>query len=144
MREAQMKRVPCRQFVIPVAVALLAAVSGLVSPASAQTFSSSYTSTAPKDCRTVGKAKDNDGGATQVCPGKSGLVVVSEDDLRQTISVGATPAAAAKEPAANVWFAPSIPRPIPSNGGRRTNSPVIKDEAKVVGERGTAVGLAKR
>src|SRR4029453_16579591 len=84
-----------------------AAASGLISPASAQTFSSSYTSTAPKDCRSIGKPRDPDGGTTQVCPGKSGLVVViSEDDLRQTVSVGPNRMAASKEPAAEAWFAP--------------------------------------
>ena len=85
--------------------ALFTLALGPISPAGAQTFSSSYTSTAEKDCRTVGKPRD--GGATQLCPGKSGLVVVvSEDDLRQTVSVGPTGAAAAKEPAAQTWFAP--------------------------------------
>jgi hypothetical protein len=102
-----MKCVPCRPFVIPAALALLAAASGLISPASAQTFSSSYTSTAPKDCRSIGKPRDPDGGTTQVCPGKPGLVVViSEDDLRQTVSVGPNRAAASKEPAAEAGFAP--------------------------------------
>jgi hypothetical protein len=107
MREAQMKRVPRRQLVVPATVALFAGALGLISPANAQTFSSSYTSTAPKDCRTIGKPRDLDGGTTQVCPGKSGLVVlISEDDLRQTVSVGPTHTAAAKEPAAEAWFAP--------------------------------------
>jgi hypothetical protein len=42
-----------------------------------------------------------------VCPGKSGLVVViSEDDLRQTVSVGPNHIAARKEPAAETGFAP--------------------------------------
>ena len=96
-----------RQRIAPAAAALFAAASGLISPASAQTFSSSYTSTAPKDCRSIGKPKDPDGGTTQVCPGKSGLVVViSEDDLRQTVSVGPNRMAASKEPAAETWFAP--------------------------------------
>ena len=105
MREVQMKRVPHRQLIVPAAAALFAAAFGLISPASAQTFSSSYTSTAPKDCRTIGKPEN--GSTTQVCPGKSGLVVViSEDDLRQTVSVGPNRAAAAKEPAAEAWFAP--------------------------------------
>ena len=37
----------------------------------------------------------------RVCPGKAGLVVViSEDDLREAVSVGRNRAAAAKEPAA--------------------------------------------
>ena len=105
MREVQMKRVPHRQPIVPAAAALLAAAFGLISPANAQTFSSSYTSTAPKDCRTIGKPEN--GSTTQVCPGKSGLVVlISEDDLRQTVSVGPDRAAAAKEPAAETWFAP--------------------------------------
>ena len=85
----------------------IAVLSGLISPANAQTFSSSYTSTAPKDCRTVGKPSDLDGSTTQVCPGKSGLVVlISEGDLRETVSVGRNREAAAKEPAAEAWFAP--------------------------------------
>src|SRR5215213_521230 len=106
MREVQMKHVPYRQPVVPAAAALFVAAFGLISPADAQTCSSSYTSTAPKDCRTVGKPGDN-GSTTQVCPGKSGLVVVvSEDDLRQTVSVGPHRAAASKEPAAEAGFAP--------------------------------------
>lgn len=101
-----MKRVSHRQLIVPAAAVLFAAAFGLISPASAQTFSSSYTSTAPKDCRTIGKPGDN-GSTTQVCSGKSGLVVlISEDDLRQTVSVGPNRAAAAKEPAAEAWFAP--------------------------------------
>ena len=100
-----MKRVPHRLLIVPAAAALFAAAFGPISPANAQTFSSSYTSTAPKDCRTVGKPEN--GSTTQVCPGKSGLVVViSEDDLRQTVSVGPDRAAASKEPAAEAWFAP--------------------------------------
>jgi hypothetical protein len=106
MREVQMKRVSPRQPVAPAAAALFAAAICLISPAGAQTFSSSYTSTAPKDCRTIGKPGDS-ASVAQVCPGKSELVVlVSEDDLRQTVSVGPNRAAAAKEPAAETWFAP--------------------------------------
>jgi len=100
-----MKRVPHRLLIVPAAAALFAAAFGPISPANAQTFSSSYTSTAPKDCRAVGKPEN--GSTTQVCPGKSGLVVViSEDDLRQTVSVGPNRLAASKEPAAETWFAP--------------------------------------
>src|SRR6267142_2481927 len=105
MREVQMKRVLYGQLIVPAATALFAAVFGLISPANAQTFSTSYTSTAPKDCRTIGKPAN--GSTKQVCPGKSGLVVViSEDDLRQTVSVGPNHIAARKEPAAETWFAP--------------------------------------
>jgi hypothetical protein len=105
MREVQMKHVPHRQPIVPVAAVLFAAAFALISPAGAQTFSSSYTSSAEKDCRTIGKPKDVS--TKQVCPGKSGLVVlISEDDLRQTVSVGPDHVAAAKEPAAETWFAP--------------------------------------
>ena len=201
-----------RQRIALAAAALFAAASGLISPASAQTFSSSYTSMAPKDCRSIGKPRDPDGGTTQVCPGKSGLVVViSEDDLRQTVSVGPNRMAASKEPAAEAWFAPfnsTAPtlewravngKPFAiiqrwliadnndlDKGGIPTSKPMLavtrlppgavchvayidgqanrnanelarraadefardfkcgKDEVKVVGEKGTAVSLAKR
>ena len=93
-----MKPVSHRQLIMSSAATLIAAGCGLISPANAQTFSSSYTSTA-KDCRTIGKPEN--GSTTQVCPGKSGLVVlISEDDLRQTVSVGQNRMAASKEPAA--------------------------------------------
>jgi hypothetical protein len=103
-----MKRVPHhRQLIVPAATVLFAAASGMISPANAQTFSSSYTSTAPKDCRTIGKPGGLNGSTTQVCPGKSGLVVlITEDDLRQTVSIGPNRIAASKEPAAEAWFAP--------------------------------------
>ena len=105
MREMQTKHVPHRQLGVLAATPLFVAALGLISPANAQTFSSSYTSAAAKDCRTIGKPEN--GSTTQVCPGKSGLVVViSEDDLRQTVSVGPNRMAASKEPAAEAWFAP--------------------------------------
>ena len=190
----------------------IAVLSGLISPANAQTFSSIYTSTAPKDCRTIGKPSDLDGSTTQVCPGRSGLVVlISEGDLRETVSVGRNREAAAKEPAAEAWFAPFnstahtvewrvvddkpfaiIQRwliadiNVPDKTGSPTTKPMLavtrlppgpvchvayidgqanrnpnelarqaadefardfkcgKDEVKVVGEKGAAVGLAKR
>jgi hypothetical protein len=95
--------------VIPAAAAtaLFGASIGLMVPASAQTFSSSYTSTAPGDCRVNGAGNGVDDSAIRVCPGKAGLVVVvGEDDLRETVSVGRNRAAAAKEPAAQLWFGP--------------------------------------
>ena len=53
----------------------------------------------------IGKPSELDGSTTRVCPGKAGLVVlISEDDLRETVSVGRSRAAAAKEPAAQSWF----------------------------------------
>jgi hypothetical protein len=76
-------------------------------PANAQTFSSSYTSTAPKDCRVTSTNNGVDDSTIRVCPGKSGLVVlISEDDLRETVSAGRNRAQAAKEPAAQSWFGP--------------------------------------
>lgn len=55
----------------------------------------------------VGKPSEYDGGATRVCPGRSGFVVlISEGDLRETVSVGRNRQTAAKEPAAQAWFGP--------------------------------------
>jgi hypothetical protein len=83
------------------------AALGALSPANAQTFSSSYTSSAPKDCRAIGKPSELDGSTTRVCSGTAGLVVlISEGDLRETVSVGRNRAAAAREPAAQGWFGP--------------------------------------
>jgi hypothetical protein len=86
---------------------LFCTMPGLICQANAQTFSSSYSSTAPKDCRMIGKPGELDGSTRRVCPGKAGLVVsISEDDLRETVSIGRNRAAAAKEPAAQTWFGP--------------------------------------
>lgn len=72
--------------------------------ADAQSFSSSYTSTAQKDCR-VKKAEPDI--SVSICPGKAGLIVlVSEDDLRQTVSIGRNRKAAESEPAAHTGFGP--------------------------------------
>jgi hypothetical protein len=102
-----MRRTPGMQFTGMAVAALFGAVFGLISPASAQTFGSSYTSTAPKDCRVTSARNEVDDSTIRTCPGKAGLVVlISEDDLRETVSVGRNRAAAAKEPAAQVWFGP--------------------------------------
>ncbi len=70
-------------------------------------ISSSYSSTAPKACRMIGKPSEEDGSTTRVCPGKSGLVVlINEGDLREVVSVGRNREAAAREPAARAWFGP--------------------------------------
>ena len=88
----------------------LAALTALVAlwalPAHAQNVGSLYTSTAPKNCRIVDRSNRDDS-ATRLCPGKAGLVVlVSEDDLRETVSVGRNRSLAEKEPAAQTWFGP--------------------------------------
>jgi hypothetical protein len=86
---------------------LFGATPGLVSPANAHRFSSSYTSTAPKNCRVVSAQNGFDDSTVRTCRGKAGLaVVIGEDDLRETVSVGRTRAAAAKEPAAQTSFEP--------------------------------------
>ncbi|MGY3588136.1 hypothetical protein ACVIGB_002905 [Bradyrhizobium sp. USDA 4341] len=87
-----------------IVVALASANPG---QAGAQAISSSYTSTAPEACRMIGKPNEEDGSATRVCPGKSGLVVlINKGDLREVVSVGRNRAAAAREPAAQAWFGP--------------------------------------
>ena len=74
IKEWQMKRVLRPQSIGLPAAVLFGGAFGLISPAGAQTFSSSYTSTAPKHCRMVGKPGDLDGNTTRACPGKSGLM----------------------------------------------------------------------
>ena len=89
------------------AILLIAMLPPLVSVASAQTISSLYTSTAPKDCRVRSAGNGVDDSTIRVCAGEAGLiVVVSEDDLRETVSVGRSRVLADKEPAAQSWFGP--------------------------------------
>jgi hypothetical protein len=86
------------------ALALAVAAPALIGGANAQTFGSSYSSTAEKDCRVKKTVPD---GSVSVCPGKAGLiVVVTEDDLRQTVSVGRNEKTAEDEPAASSSFGP--------------------------------------
>jgi hypothetical protein len=96
-----MKRVPFSWLTV------LLWASCMICPASAQTIGSSYTSTAPKDCRVSSAGNGVDDSTIRVCPGKAGLVVViSEDDLRESVSVGRNRAAANREPAAEASFGP--------------------------------------
>ena len=89
------------------AVPLLCGGPGLIPPANAQTIGSSYTSTAPKDCWVASAGNGVDDSTIRVCPGMAGLkVVVNEDDLRETVSVGRNRATAAREPAAQTGFGP--------------------------------------
>jgi hypothetical protein len=102
-----MKRAPHHYLAVAIAVAMLfCAGSGPISRAEAQTMAITYPSTAPRDCR-VSSAGNADDSTIRVCPGKGGhVVLVSEDDLRETVSVGRNRAAAASEPAAQLWFGP--------------------------------------
>ncbi|MDP0983631.1 hypothetical protein, partial [Klebsiella variicola] len=74
-------------------VTLLAcALFGLVGQIHAQTAEivSSYTSTTEKACKAVdSKGDPDDDGFVHVCPGIGSLIVLnSEGDLRETVSVG--------------------------------------------------------
>jgi len=86
---------------------LLTATLAPILQAAAQTIGSSYSSTAPSDCRDTSAGNGIDGSTIRVCPGKAGYVVlISEDDLRETVSVGRNRRGASNEPAAQTWFGP--------------------------------------
>jgi hypothetical protein len=105
-----MKRVRCFHSPVGAAAVLVAVFLVGCLPflwANAQTIGSVYTSTAPKECKVKSAENGVDDSTTRVCPGKAGLVVlVSEDDLRETVSVGRDRKAAEEEPAAKTWFGP--------------------------------------
>ena len=86
----------------------VAAAVATQTPASAQDFTSLYSSTAARNCKKVDAAKEGEGDwSVWLCPGIGGYVVrVTEDDLRMTVSIGRTLEAAAKEPASKHQFAP--------------------------------------
>jgi hypothetical protein len=75
--------------------------------ARAEDIASVYTSTAPKDCRVIDHQRvgGDDIYTRWVCKGVAGyVVVVTEDDLRMTVTVGLSVKAALKEPAAEQGF----------------------------------------
>ena len=98
----------------PLGPALLVLVASLAGIGLARAQSpgdpvSTYTSTAEQDCRSerVRRKPAPEDGGTRECPGAHGfVVVVSENDLRETVSVGRNRALADKEPAAKKWFGP--------------------------------------
>jgi hypothetical protein len=78
-----------------------------VSLASAQEIESRYTSMDGKGCKKTESQDQDGGGVSLCCPGLAGYVVVlSEDDIRQTVSVGQSQRQAFKEPAAETFFGP--------------------------------------
>lgn len=89
---------------------VLASVSvNVIGSAAGQTAQniSIYTSTAAKNCRIVDTGTADDSGGTRICRGPAGLVVVvSEGDLRETVTVGRNRKAATSEPAAQERFGP--------------------------------------
>ena len=91
-----------------IVMTLIATGFGTAGPATSQSAQivSIYTSTAPKDCRVLSRDKE-DGGGVRACKGPSGLaVVVSESDLRETVSVARSVKVAENEPAAHSRFEP--------------------------------------
>ena len=74
----------------------------------AQDFASLYSSTATRNCKQVDAAKNGEGDWTVwLCAGIGGRVVlVSEDDLRMTVSIGRTLKSAAEQPASKQGFSP--------------------------------------
>jgi hypothetical protein len=70
---------------------------------------SSYTSIAEKACRTtdVLRIADTDYAVSRICPGRGGYkVFIDEEDLRETLTIGKTLKAAAREPAARDRYGP--------------------------------------
>lgn len=102
-----MRCIPSTVTIVVTALALFAASAAMVLQSHAETIGSSYTSTAPKDCRVKSAGNGVDDSTVRVCPGKNGLIVlIAEDDLRETVSVGRGRLAASREPAAQTWFGP--------------------------------------
>jgi len=102
-----MRYIPSTVTIVVTTLTLFATSAAMVLQSSAETIGSSYTSTAPKDCRVRSAGNGVDDSTIRVCPGKNGLVVlIAEDDLRETVSVGRNRLGASREPAAQTWFEP--------------------------------------
>ena len=102
-----MRTIPSTVTIVAGTLTLFAASAALVLQSNAETIGSSYTSTAPKDCRVRSAGNGVDDSTIRVCPGKNGLIVlIAEDDLRETVSVGSNRLGASREPAAQTWFGP--------------------------------------
>jgi len=102
-----MRYIPSTVTIIATTLTLVAASAAMILQSTAETIGSSYTSTAPKDCRVRSARNGVDGSTTRVCPGRNGLIVlISEDDLRETVSVGRNRLGASREPAAQTSFGP--------------------------------------
>jgi hypothetical protein len=102
-----MRTIPSTVKILVTTLTLVATSAALALQSNAETIGSSYTSTAPKDCRVKSAGNGVDDSTIRVCPGKNGLIVlISEDDLRETVSVGRNRLSASKEPAAETWFGP--------------------------------------
>jgi hypothetical protein len=89
-------------------VTIALALGPFARAAQAEEFVSQYTSADVKKCRKFEsiKIEGSEHAASWVCKGLGGyVVVISEDDLRSSVSVGRTIEAAGEEPAASQGFA---------------------------------------
>jgi hypothetical protein len=97
-----------RNMLLKIATIALA-LGAFAGDAQAEELVSQYTSADVKKCRKFHSVKidaETEHAAAWVCKGLAGyVVVVSEDDLRTTVSVGRTIKAAGAEPAASQGFA---------------------------------------
>jgi hypothetical protein len=101
-----MRYIPSTVTIVVTTLTLFAVSAALVLQSNAETIGSSYTSTA-QDCRVKSAGNGVDDSTIRVCPGKNGLIVlIAEDDLRETVSVGRNRLGASREPAAQTWFGP--------------------------------------
>jgi len=102
-----MRHIPSPVTIVATTLTLVAVTAAMILQSNAETIGSSYTSTAPKDCRVKSAGNGVDDSTIRVCPGKDGLIVlISEDDLREAVSVGRNRLGASREPAAQSWFGP--------------------------------------
>ena len=96
-----MRYIPSTVTIVATTLTLIAASAAMILQSNAETIGSSYTSTAPKDCHVRNAGNGVDDSTIRVCPGKAGLIVlISEDDLREAVSVGRNRLGASREPAA--------------------------------------------
>jgi hypothetical protein len=102
-----MRYIPSTVTIVATTLTLVVTSAALILQSSAETIGSSYSSTAPKDCHVRSAGNGVDDSTIRVCPGKNGLIVlISEDDLRVTVSIGRNRLGASREPAAQTWFGP--------------------------------------
>src|SRR4051812_33097818 len=87
-----MRYIPSTVTILATMLTLVAASAAMILQSNAETVGSSYSSTAPKDCHVRSTGNGVDDSTVRVCPGKAGLIVlISEDDLREAVSVGRKP-----------------------------------------------------
>ena len=96
MQGLPMRLLPALAVLLPLTIS-----AAFVAPARADGASSVYSSTAPKACRVARPGGAPEDSGEWLCPGQDGLVVVvSEMDLRQSVSVGRKYKDASAQPAA--------------------------------------------